>query len=224
MMSNGLQHPDNPASPQFDTAMIHLFRGEISRANVWRQRLDATTNWAVLTTGAALSLVFGQPDANHAAILLIMLLVLLFLVLEARRYRYYELWSARVRLLEQHYFAHLLAPDAQESDGWRVQLADMLRNPRYPLTMLEAIERRLRRNYLWIFLLLWFVWLLKVAALPNAAPTLEAFNQRAAIGGVSGIVVAGMGVLFLLALAVIALVTPRTERNNEIIPYDMGVR
>jgi len=35
---------------EFVTAMVHLFRAEIQRANVWRQRLDTTTNWAVVAT------------------------------------------------------------------------------------------------------------------------------------------------------------------------------
>ena len=40
---------------EFATAMAHFYRGEIARANVWRQRLDATFNWAVLTTGTTLN-------------------------------------------------------------------------------------------------------------------------------------------------------------------------
>ena len=30
------------------TALSHLYRGEVYRSTVWRTRLDATTNWAVL--------------------------------------------------------------------------------------------------------------------------------------------------------------------------------
>jgi uncharacterized membrane protein len=30
------------------SAMTHLYRGEIHRMKLWRQRLDRTTNWAVL--------------------------------------------------------------------------------------------------------------------------------------------------------------------------------
>ena len=51
---------------EFVTAMVHLFRAEIQRANVWRQRLDTTTNWAVVATGATLSIAFSQPDIHHA--------------------------------------------------------------------------------------------------------------------------------------------------------------
>ncbi|HRQ25076.1 MAG TPA: DUF2270 domain-containing protein, partial [Anaerolineales bacterium] len=39
-------------SSEFTTAMVHFFRAEVQRANVWRQRLDTTTNWAVVVTGA----------------------------------------------------------------------------------------------------------------------------------------------------------------------------
>ena len=42
------------------TALSHLYRGELYRSTVWRTRLDTTTNWAVLTTGIALSLTFSS--------------------------------------------------------------------------------------------------------------------------------------------------------------------
>ena len=44
---------------EFNTAMVHFYRGEVQRSNVWRSRLDATTNWAVITAGATLSFVFS---------------------------------------------------------------------------------------------------------------------------------------------------------------------
>jgi uncharacterized membrane protein len=38
--------------PEFSAAelgaLAHLYRGELYRSKVWRQRLDATTNWAVV--------------------------------------------------------------------------------------------------------------------------------------------------------------------------------
>src|SRR3970040_1756861 len=72
---------------EFVTAMVHLFRAEIQRANVWRQRLDTTTNWAVVSTGATLSVAFSQPDIHHGIIILNTLLVIWFLFIETRRYR-----------------------------------------------------------------------------------------------------------------------------------------
>ena len=41
--------------------LAHLYRGEMYRSKIWRTRLDATTNWAVATTGIALSVAFSSP-------------------------------------------------------------------------------------------------------------------------------------------------------------------
>jgi hypothetical protein len=72
---------------EFNQAMIHFFRSQVARADVWRQRLDMTTNWAVLTTGATISVAFTRELGNHSVIILDALLVTLFLFIEARRYR-----------------------------------------------------------------------------------------------------------------------------------------
>lgn len=114
---------------EFTTAMVHFFRAEMTRANVWRQRLDTTTNWAVVTTGAVISLAFTQADIHHIVILIDLLLVTMFLVIEARRYRYYELWSTRVRLMETDFFAAMLVPPFQPSADWAETLAENLLLP-----------------------------------------------------------------------------------------------
>ena len=44
--------------------LAHLYRGEVYRSTVWRTRLDQTTNWAVVTTGLAMSLTFSGPYAS----------------------------------------------------------------------------------------------------------------------------------------------------------------
>src|SRR3989337_2467489 len=85
--------------PEFNTAMVHYYRAEIQRANVWRQRLDNTTNWAVIAAGAAISFSLSDPSHHYGVIILDTLLVTLFLWIEARRYRYYELWAYRTRLM-----------------------------------------------------------------------------------------------------------------------------
>ena len=55
-------------TPQYDAAEIgalaHLYRGEMYRSTVWRTRLDTTTNWAVVTTGIALSVTFSSVQAT----------------------------------------------------------------------------------------------------------------------------------------------------------------
>src|SRR5688572_26726756 len=114
----GMMRRMSPA--EFNTAMIHFYRGEVQRSNTWRNRLDTTTNWAVITAGATLSFVFSSPNNPHFVIPINSILVAIFLLMEARRYRYYEIWSSRVRILETGYFAHLLAPENQPNDeAWR---------------------------------------------------------------------------------------------------------
>ena len=72
---------------EFNTTMVHLYRGEIQRANTWRNRLDTTTNWAIITAGAAISFALSDPSHHHGVILLNVGLILIFLYIEARRYR-----------------------------------------------------------------------------------------------------------------------------------------
>src|SRR6266550_2050059 len=93
------------APAEFNTAMIHFYRGEVQRSNTWRNRLDTTTNWAVITAGATLSFAFSSPTNPHFVIPINSILVAIFLLMEARRYRYYEIWSSRVRVIETGYFA-----------------------------------------------------------------------------------------------------------------------
>ena len=80
---------------------MRIYRGEVHRSTSWRQRLDATTNWAVLTTAALLSFTFAsQEQHTHIILLLTNLIILAYLAIEARRYRYFEVYRARVRMLE----------------------------------------------------------------------------------------------------------------------------
>jgi len=78
--------------------MVHLFRAEVNRANIWRQRLDTTTNWAVITTFAVLSIAFTQTRAislSHSSTA-----GTFFLFIEAVATVTTNLWSYRIRLME----------------------------------------------------------------------------------------------------------------------------
>lgn len=204
---------------EFVTAMVHLFRAEIQRANVWRQRLDTTTNWAVVATGATLSIAFSQPSVHHGVIILNTLLVTLFLFIEARRYRYYELWSYRVRLMETDFYAAMLVPPFHPSPEWAESLAENLLSPRFPITIWEAFGRRLRRNYLWIFLILGFSWLAKGWLFPAPPANFGEFVIRSAIGPIPGQTVLIMGAIYYAFLVVMALGTISMNRaTGEVLP------
>ncbi len=184
---------------EFTTAMVHFFRAEVTRANVWRTRLDATTNWAVITTGAAISYAFTQTG-SHFVILLNILLVTIFLAIETRRYRYYELWSYRVRLMETDFFAPMLVPPFHPSPDWAETLSESLLHPSFPISHLEAAGRRLRRNYLYIYGIVGAAWLAKLWLLPAPANSFDALIERAAIGNISGVVILSMAVFFCVVI------------------------
>jgi len=204
---------------EFVTAMVHLFRAEIQRANVWRQRLDTTTNWAVVATGATLSISFSQPNVHHGVIILNTLLVTWFLFIEARRYRYYELWSYRVRLMETDFFAAMLVPPFHPSPEWAESLAENLLSPSFPISMWEAFGRRLRRNYLWIYLILFISWLGKSYLFPQPALSPQEFIQRGAIGPIHGVVILALGIVYHIFLLLIAIGTVgMTQASGEILP------
>ena len=204
---------------EFVTAMVHLFRAEIQRANVWRQRLDTTTNWAVVATGATLSIAFSQSNVHHGVILLNTLLVLWFLFIEARRYRYYELWSYRVRLMETDFYAAMLVPPFHPSPEWAENLAESLLSPSFPITMWEAFGRRLRRNYFWIFLILYASWVAKVWLFPQPATNIPEFLGRAAVGPVTGEWMFILGLVLYAFLLIFALATINmTRATGEVLP------
>jgi uncharacterized membrane protein len=141
-----------------------------------------------------LSLSLSTPTAHHGVLLFAMVLVLLLLVIEARRYRFFDVYRNRVRRLERNYFAQIFAPESGTTDDWIRVLGDDLRRPLFLVSLRHAIWRRLRRNYCWMFLILLLAWLLKIATrtLPeNAAEThlVQSFNEwlrNAAIGPISG--------------------------------------
>lgn len=223
--------PQRLQPADFNTAMVHFYRGEIQRSNVWRNRLDATTNWAVITAGATLSFVFSSPDNPHFAIPINSILVSIFLFMEARRYRYYEVWANRVRILETGYFAPMLSHRTIPPDKeWAEHISDDLVTPHFTISEWEAVGRRLRANYLWIFILLAVSWTLKVYIHPSPIPTVtllererfwELFFQRAQVGLAPGWLVILIGAIFNFIIFFIAFSTLRLkDASSEVLPLE----
>jgi uncharacterized membrane protein len=204
---------------EFGSMMAHFYRGEITRANVWRQRLDATFNWAVLTTGTTLSFAYGNVSAPHVVILINSLLIAVFLFIEARRYRYYEVWSSRVRIIETDFIAPMLSPNVRavtSRDAWSEHLAEDLLRPHFTVGLWEAVGRRLRRNYIWIFVLLALSWVIKIAIHPSPVASLSEFAQRASLGALPGWIVLSIvaiynGVVFAIAFLTASIHADETE-------------
>lgn len=174
------------------TALIHLYRGELGRMTMYRGRLDTTTNWAVGTSAALTTFALGQERVHHFLFPLVIFLDLLFLWMEARRFRFYELIRMRVRLLETGFYAAVLGK--AERAGWEEALWASLASPRAPIGRLEAASVRLRRNYLWLILAVYMGWFLKLWS--GGGGVLGA----AAVGPLPGGLVLGAAGLLLAAL------------------------
>jgi uncharacterized membrane protein len=209
---------------EFVTAMVHYFRAEVHRANIWRQRLDTTTNWAVISTGAGITVAFNTTGGHHGVILLNVLLVTIFLWIEARRYRYYELWSSRIRLMETDFFASMLVPPFSPSPDWADSLAENLLQPHFPISIWEAIGRRYRRNYFWINGLLVLAWFFRLWLLPVPADGIQDVVFRASLMRIPGeIVVAGFLGYNLLWMLFGVMTLGLQEASGEVLPrYDIG--
>lgn len=223
--------PQKLSPAEFNTAMVHFYRGEIQRSNIWRNRLDATTNWAVITGGATLSFVFSSADNPHFAIPINSILVSIFLFMEARRYRYYEVWANRVRVLETGYFAPMLshqtiAPDKE----WAEHISADLLTPHFTISVWEGLGRRLRANYLWIFILLALSWALKIYIHPYPIPATtpeerllfwDVFEKRATVGLAPGWLVMFVGVVFNFVIFFVAFSTLKLrDASSEVLPLE----
>jgi uncharacterized membrane protein len=202
------------------TTISHFHRAEIARMAGWRDRIDRTTNWAITVVAAMLSLSLSTASAHHGVLIFAMLLVFLLLWIEARRYRFFDVYRTRVRQLERHYFAQLFSPQPDQAANWLPILGESLRTPKFLISHWTAFARRLRRNYLFMFLVLLFAWVLKIStpSLQNETPgagglvhtAAEAVNN-AALGLMPGwLVVAGV-VGFNVALVVVAVTMGRAE-------------
>ncbi len=194
--------PVPATSSEAITVLAHYYRGEIARMISWRDRLDRTTNWAIGAIAAMLSISLATEQAHHSVLLFAMLLIYVMLYIEARRYRFYHVYRARVRLIERHYFADMFE---LETPGSRIGLASLgaeLREPRFSVTLLQAMSRRLRRNYCWIFIVVLLAWLVKTTSAmadghAQLVRTLNEFLENTAIAGIPGaVVVAGVFVLY----------------------------
>jgi uncharacterized membrane protein len=192
---------ETPPRRPFDSAEIgalaHLWRGEVYRSTVWRVRFDTTTNWAVVTTGIAFSASFSAANASPLPLALVGLLVVFFLLIEARRYRYFNIWRLRARALETNFYVPMLRGDPPATGtGWAQHMAEDYSDPRHRISYVSAVGRRLRSNYAWIFAIQALAYYGKLAIHPTALTSTAELWQRAAIGPVPGTLVVAAGVLF----------------------------
>jgi uncharacterized membrane protein len=182
--------PTNQPTPPPVAATVHIYRGLMDSASTWRTRIDNPTNWAIISSGTAASFVLSDESHSHAVLLLVMLLTVTFMTIEARRTRYYHLWSSWLRLLETEYFVPILQDNTVTvNDSWQTLLVRDLGFPHFKMTFWQMLGRRLRDIYLAIYLFLILSWLVKLVLHPPATPgscDTETLACHAMIGPIPG--------------------------------------
>ncbi|MFC4551069.1 MULTISPECIES: DUF2270 domain-containing protein [Halorussus] len=199
------------------SSMAHLYRGEIHRMKLWRERLDRTTNWAVIMLAAILTWAFSSETNPHYVLLAGGVVLSTFLGIEARRYRGYDIWRSRVRILQKNVFAYGLDPSQGLEDvDWRTHLSGSYRQPRLKITRMEAIAHRLRRVYLPLLTVLLGAWVVRTTAFADVP-----WPASAAIGRIPGVIIITIVLLSYGVLLLIAL-WPRTwHAETELLTEDL---
>jgi uncharacterized membrane protein len=161
--------------PGYINAMSHFYRGELARIMVWRQRLDTTTSWAITVTSSIFTVAFSFRDLPHVIFFFNIAVVAMLLWIEARRYRFYDAFRARVRMLEAHFLVPIVSQNSAMLHGeWQRLVCEDLLLPAFKISMFEALGRRLKRNYVFIFVIICVAWITKIFL--HADPKIDSFS------------------------------------------------
>jgi len=219
-MPDSTDGSDFPRADLKDTcyvnAMSHFYRGELGRIMVWRQRLDTTTTWAITSTTAVITYAYASPSVPHIVFFFNILIVWAMLWIEARRYRFYDAFRGRVRMLESHFLVPMISQSNRMLDGeWRRLVCEDLILPCFKITFMEAVARRFKRNYLFIFVMIMVAWTLKVFM--HAKPpvtSIGTFIDALAVGQLPGWVSALVFFGTIIAFAVIIFYVTRCSESE----------
>ncbi|MEE9589610.1 MAG: DUF2270 domain-containing protein, partial [Hyphomicrobiaceae bacterium] len=169
----------------------------------------------VVALGIAVSVTFSSIDASPLPLVIVGILIVVFLVFEARRYRYFNVWRARARWMETYFYAPMLRGEGVSAgNGWPQILAEDYCNPRHHISLVRAIGRRLRRNYIWILGIQALAYYGKIAIHPVPITSLGELFQRAAVGPIPGEWMLIGSVLFNGSWIIFAIVTLYLDRTK----------
>lgn len=200
------------------SVMAHLYRGEMDRVTMWRQRMDESTKWAVTVIAAVLTYAFSSSGTSPTILLAGIVVTVVFLVIEARRYRDYDVYRSRARMIEENLFANALDPTAGvEHRDWREELSEDYRNPKLKIPAREALRRRLRRIYLPLLAVLLVAWVFRITVLSSGPVT-----ETAAVGSVPGLAVIGVVGVFYLGAVVLTFWPQNRRAKGERAETDLG--
>jgi len=197
--------------------IFHYYRAEIYRETNWRNRMDTTTNWSIVVTAAILSFAFSNENIPHSVILVNYALVLFFLYIEARRFRYYWQLRQRTRLLEKHLFSGIFGgKEKKEKSDWKEKLVASFHSHDVGMSRMDSIGWRLRRNYFLILPMIFISWLAKVQSYPYPASDFSEYILHAKVWIFPGILVFTLFLLSIVAAFVLALYVPYSEHHSDL--------
>ena len=202
--------------PGYVNAMSHFYRGELGRIMVWRQRLDVTTNWAITSSTAIVTISFSSREVPHIIFFFNLAIVWGLLWIEARRYRFYDAFRARVRMLEAHFLVPMVMENRDLLQGeWKKLVCEDLILPCFKTSKLEAIGRRLKRNYIFLFILIMVAWVTKIFL--HADAPIEGFGsfyRALSIGHIPSWLVAFIFVGTLVCVTAITIYVSRKSSGE----------
>lgn len=194
--------------------MSHFYRGELGRIMAWRARLDNTTNWAITSTSTIFTVAFSFKDVPHIIFFFNIAIVWMMLWIEARRYRFYDAFRARVRMLEAHFLVPIVSQNTSLLQGeWQRLVCEDLLLPSFKISKFEAVGRRLKRNYGFIFVIILVAWITKIFLHPKIPITSPStFYSALRIGtSIPSWLVAGLFVgSFVLVIGIIVYISKRS--------------
>jgi uncharacterized membrane protein len=204
------------------TTLVHYYRAEVTRSLAWRERLDRTTNWAVGTTAAFLGFAFSHPEINHIIFLFSLAIVYTLLFVETRRYRFFDAYEYRVRILHQNFIHGVLTGrlSMDENSFWRTELAKDLRFPQYKIEFRYALGHRLRSSYIYLFSILLTGWLLKINIHPRPAHSLQQYLDQASVVGFPGWITLLFILVFISHAAVLVYIGSRPAGGGDLFHTD----
>lgn len=196
---------------EYISAVVHFYRGELHRATLWRIRLDTSTNWAIISVMGLVTFSLGASTHPHVAILAGMALVTTFLWIEARRFRFFDVWRSRTRMLEENFMGPILRRDMFSPVAeWGTMVADDLLRPQFKMTFVQAFRARLMRNFIPLYVLLLVSWILKLTMVTDPEKP-SSVLRRLEEGGVPPWMSVGFVALLYGTLTAICLFAPRSQ-------------
>jgi uncharacterized membrane protein len=115
--------------------------------------------------------------------------------------------------MEINFYGPILRGQEVRTDNrWNELLAEDYGDMRFHISFMEAIGRRIRRAYGWIFAALLACYLAKIIVHPTPIASLNELWARAAIGPLPGQAALAIGLLFHATWIVIALVTLGSQK------------